>query len=131
MLASYHNRAVETAQVIEELIAMAREFNAATQRGEDLGLSATELAFYDALEQNEAALRELGDKTLKAIALDLTEFLRRSVSVDWADRQNVRARLRVQIKRILKKHKYPPDAQEKAIQLVLEQAEAISASLVS
>lgn len=130
-LASYHNRAVETAQVIEELIAMAREFNAAAQRGDDLGLSPTELAFYDALEQNESALRELGDETLKAIALDLTEFLRRSVSVDWADRQNVRARLRVQIKRILKKHKYPPDAQEKAVQLVLEQAEAISASFVN
>ncbi len=130
-LAGYHNRAVETAQVIEELIQMAREFNAATQRGEDLGLSPTELAFYDALEQNEAALRELGDATLKAIALELTNFLRRSVGVDWADRTNVRAALRIKIRRILKYHKYPPDYEEKAIQLVLEQAEAISGSMVT
>ena len=130
-LAGYHNRAVETAQVIEELIAMAREFNAATQRGEDLGLSPTELAFYDALEQNEAALREMGDQTLKQIALELTGFLRRSVGVDWADRAGVRATLRLRVKRILKKYRYPPDLEERAIQLVLEQAEAISGSLVA
>jgi len=126
-LASYHNRAIETAQVIEELIAMAHAFNAATQRGEELGLSADEIAFYDALESNEAALRAMGEPTLRLIALELTKSLRGSVSVDWAVRENVRARIRLLIKRILRKHKYPPQQEQNAVDLVLQQAEVLSA----
>ena len=125
-LAAYHNRAIETAQVIEELIAMAREFNAAARRGDDLKLSEEEVAFYDALETNEAAVRELGDDTLRAIALELTNNLRQNVTVDWAVRENVRAKLRLMVKRILRKYKYPPDYEQKAISLVLQQAEALS-----
>ncbi len=125
-LLAYHNRAVETAQVIEELIAMARDFNAATQRGEELNLSDEEIAFYDALADNEMALRQMSDETLRQIALELTASLRKSVSVDWAVRENVRAKIRLMIKRILRKYKYPPDQEENAIQLVLQQAEALS-----
>ncbi len=118
-LVSYHNRAVETAQVIEELIAMARDFNAAVSRGESVNLSDEELAFYDALGENESALRELGDPILRQIALELTDSLRKSVTVDWAVRENVRAKIRLMIKRILRKHKYPPDQAEHATNLVL------------
>jgi len=125
-LALYHNRAIETAQVIEELIAMAREFNAAARRGEELHLSADEVAFYDALEANESAVRELGDETLRRIALELTNSLRQNVSVDWAVRENVRAKLRLLVRRVLRKYKYPPDYEQKAIDLVLQQAEALS-----
>jgi type I restriction enzyme R subunit len=130
-LVNYHNRAVETAQVIEELIAMARDFNAAIKRDEDLGLSPEEVAFYDALADNEAALREMSDETLRQIALELTESLRRSVSVDWAVRENVRAKIRLMIRRILRKHKYPPEQEQSAIDLVLQQAEALSAQWVA
>ncbi len=121
-LASYHNRAIETAQVIEELIAMARDFNVALKRGEAMDLSAEEVAFYDALEENEAAAREMADEVLKQIALELTAHLRQSVSVDWSARSNVRASIRLQIKRILKKYKYPPDKADAATDLVLQQA---------
>ena len=121
-LASYHNRAIETAQVIEELIAMARDFNQALARGEAMNLSAEEVAFYDALEANEAAAREMKDEVLKQIALELTSHLRSSVSVDWSARSNVRASIRLQIKRILKKYKYPPDKADAATELVLQQA---------
>jgi type I restriction enzyme R subunit len=130
-LTAYHNRAIETAQVIEELIEMAREYNAATSRGEDMGLSDEEIAFYDALESNEAAVRELGDATLKLIAQELTMHLRKSLSVDWNVRENVRAKIRLLIKRILRKHRYPPDAEQKAIELVIQQAEALSTQWTS
>ena len=130
-LVTYHNRAVETAQVIEELIAMAREFSAVTSRGESLNLSDEEIAFYDALRDNEEVLREMGDPILRAIALELTESLRKSVSVDWAVRANVRAKIRLMIKRILRKHKYPPDQEQGAIELVLQQAEALSSQWTS
>jgi type I restriction enzyme, R subunit len=130
-LVNYHNRAVETAQVIEELIAMAREFNAAIKRDEELGLSQDEIAFYDALADNEAALREMSDETLRQIALELTSSLRRSVSVDWAVREAVRAKIRLMVKRILRKYKYPPEQQENAIDLVLRQAETLSAQWAS
>ncbi|NWG73583.1 MAG: DUF3387 domain-containing protein, partial [Rubrivivax sp.] len=126
-LARYRNRAVETAQVIEELIAMARKFQEAARRGEDLGLNHDELAFYDALATNEAAVRELGDATLKKIAVELTTSLRRSVTVDWARRETVRARLRVMVKTLLKRYKYPPDRQDDATETVLRQAESLSA----
>jgi type I restriction enzyme R subunit len=125
-LQRYRNRAIETAQVIEELIAMARKFHAAALRGEELGLSADELAFYDALATNEAAVRELGDETLKKIAVELTQRLRASVTVDWSVRETVRARLRVMVKTLLKRWKYPPDRQEAATETVLQQAESLS-----
>ena len=125
-LTRYRNRAVETAQVIEELIEMAKKFQAAAQRGESLGLEPDELAFYDALATNEAAVRELGDATLKRIAVELTQSLRSSVTVDWSVRETVRARLRVMVKTLLRRYKYPPDKQDDATTLVLRQAEALS-----
>ncbi|APR03679.1 type I restriction endonuclease subunit R [Thauera chlorobenzoica] len=121
----YQNRTIETAQVIEDLIGMAKKFRAAASRGEQLGLSEDELRFYDALADNESAVRELSDETLKKIAHELTENLRQNLSVDWSARESVRARLRLMIKRILRKYKYPPDQQEGAVELVLQQAKAL------
>lgn len=129
-LNKYHNRAIETMQVIEELVAMAKEFAAAAKHGDQLGLNQDETAFYDALADNEASVRELGDDTLKKIAIELTENLRRSTTVDWSVRETVRARLRLLVKRILRKYKYPPDQTEAAIDLVLLQAETLSESWV-
>lgn len=125
-LQRYRNRAIETAQVIEELIEMAKKFHAAAQRGEQLGLNGDEMAFYDALATNEAAVRDLGDETLKAIAVELTQKLRASVTVDWSVRETVRARLRVMVRTLLKRYKYPPDRQEEATETVLRQAESLS-----
>ncbi|MBU3739874.1 MAG: DUF3387 domain-containing protein, partial [Rhodoferax sp.] len=125
-LQRYRNRAIETAQVIEELIEMARKFHAAAQRGEQLGLSGDETAFYDALATNEAAVRELGDETLRAMAVELTLKLRASVTVDWSVRETVRARLRVMVKTLLRRYKYPPDRQDEATETVLRQAETLS-----
>lgn len=122
----YQNRALETAQVIEELIRLAREMRAASARGEKLGLSDDELAFYDALETNDSAVKVLGDETLKNIARELVATVRKNVSIDWTIRDNVRAQLRVYVKRILRKYGYPPDKQEKATITVLEQAEVLS-----
>ena len=121
----YQNRSIETAQVIEELIDMAKKFAAVSKRGKALGLNDDELAFYDALANNEASVRELGDEILAKIAHELTASLRRSVTVDWSSRESVRARLRLLVKRILRKYKYPPDQQEEAAQLVLAQAESL------
>ncbi len=123
----YQNRAIETAQVIEELIGLAKDMRQAERRGEDLGLSEDELAFYDALETNDSAVKVLGEPTLKDIARELAETVRKNVTIDWTVRDNVRAQLRVLVKRILRKHGYPPDKQEKATQTVLEQAEVLSA----
>jgi type I restriction enzyme R subunit len=122
----YQNREVETAQVIEELIALAKEMREADRRGEQLDLSGEELAFCDALETNDSAGKVLGEPTLKQIARELVETVRRNVTIDWAERENVRAHLRVLVKRVLRKYGYPPDKQEKAIQTVLEQAEVLS-----
>ncbi|TYO98698.1 type I restriction enzyme R subunit [Geothermobacter ehrlichii] len=124
----YHNRAIETAQVIEELIQLAKEMREAGRRGEELGLSDDEVAFYDALETNDSAVQVLGDETLKTIARELVATVRRNVTIDWTIRENVRAQLRVYVKRILRKYGYPPDKQEKATQTVLEQAEVLSAA---
>ncbi|EJB8382933.1 TPA: type I restriction endonuclease subunit R [Pseudomonas aeruginosa] len=121
----YQNRSIETAQVIEELIEMAKKFAAASKRGDQLGLNDDELAFYDALANNEASVRELGDEVLAKIAHELTDSLRQNVTVDWSNRDSVRAKLRLLVKRILRKYKYPPDQQEEAAQLVLAQAEAL------
>ncbi|HSF02460.1 MAG TPA: DUF3387 domain-containing protein [Solirubrobacterales bacterium] len=123
----YQNRALEAAQVIEELIALAREMREANARGEALGLTEDELAFYDALETNDSAVRVLGDATLRGIARELVETVRANVTIDWTLRENVRAHLRVLVKRILRKHGYPPDKQERATQTVLEQAALLSA----
>jgi type I restriction enzyme R subunit len=122
----YLSRAVENAQVIEELIAMAKAFREAALRGDKLGLNNSELAFYDALADNESAVRELGDDALKKIAVEITEKLRNSTSVDWQKRESVRARLRNLVRITLRRYKYPPDRQEEAIRLVLEQAERLS-----
>jgi type I restriction enzyme R subunit len=130
VITRYQNRSIETAQVMEELIAMAKKFREAASRGEDLGLTEDELRFYDALANNEAAVRMLGDETLRKIAHELTENLRRNVSVDWAVRESVRASLRLMVKRILRKYKYPPDQQEEAVTTVLQQAERLSAEWV-
>jgi type I restriction enzyme R subunit len=118
----YQARAIEAAQVIEELIALAKELQAAGQRGAQLGLNEDELAFYDALASNESAVEVLGDETLRTIARELVETVRRNVAIDWTLRENVRAHLRVLVKRVLRRHGYPPDKQESATQLVLEQA---------
>ncbi|MGF7000539.1 type I restriction endonuclease subunit R [Paraburkholderia sp. GAS32] len=121
----YQNRAIETAQVIEELIDMAKKFQAAATRGEELGLTEDEIRFYDALANNESAVRELTDETLKKIAHELTENLRQNITVDWSERESVRAKLRLMVKRILRKYKYPPDQQDGAVELVLQQAQAL------
>ena len=126
-LRRYQNRAIEAAQVIEELIGLAKQMREADQRGEALGLSEDELAFYDALEVNDSAVKVLGDDTLRAIARELVASVRANVTIDWTVRENVRAQLRVLVKRILRKHGYPPDKQEKATQTVLEQAAVLSA----
>jgi type I restriction enzyme R subunit len=122
----YQSRGIETAQVIEELIRLAKEMREADRRGERLGLSEDEVAFYDALETNDSAVKVLGDKTLKTIARELVAAVRKNVTIDWMVRENVRASLRVIVKRILRKYGYPPDKQEKATQTVLEQAEVLS-----
>ena len=123
----YQNRAVEAAQVIDELIGLAREMRAASARGETLGLSDDELAFYDALGVNDSAVQVLGDVTLRDIARELVETVRDNVTIDWTRRENVRANLRRLVKRVLRKHGYPPDKQESATRTVLEQAEVLSA----
>ena len=122
----YQNRTVEAAQVIEELIAIARELREASARGEALGLSDDELAFYDALGVNDSAVQVLGDETLRDIARELVETVRSNVTIDWTLRENVRANLRRLVKRVLRKHGYPPDKQESATRTVLEQAEVLS-----
>jgi SOS-response transcriptional repressor LexA len=129
-LKKYQNRAIETAQVIEELIALAREMREANARGEKLGLSDDEVAFYDALETNDSAVQVLGDETLRIIARELVATVRNNLTIDWTVRENVRAQLRVLVKRILRKYGYPPDKQEKATQTVLEQAEVLSGGWV-
>ena len=124
----YQNRSIETAQVMEELVAMAKKFREAANRGDELGLTEDEVRFYDALATNESAVRELTDETLKKIAHELTENLRQNLSVDWSERESVRAKLRLMVKRILRKYKYPPDLQDAAVELVLQQAQVMGES---
>jgi type I restriction enzyme R subunit len=123
---AYQNRAIETAQVIEELIQLAKDMKAAEARGEDLGLTDEELAFYDALEVNDSAVKVLGDETLRTIARELVETVKRNVTIDWTVKENVRARLRTYVRRILRKYGYPPDKQEQAAKTVLQQAELLA-----
>jgi type I restriction enzyme R subunit len=125
-LRRYQNRAIETAQVIEELIALAKDLNQALRRGEHLGLNEDELAFYDALEVSDSAVQVMGDACLRTIAKELVENVRKNATIDWTQRENIQAKLRVIVKRILKKYGYPPEKQDKATQTVLEQAEVLS-----
>ena len=130
-LRRYQNRAIETAQVIEELIALAKEMREAAHQGERLGLNDDEVAFYEALGTSDSAVQVLGDATLKTIARELVAAVKKNVTIDWTLRENVRANLRVIVKRILRKYGYPPDKQERATQTVLEQAEALSSDWVN
>ena len=126
----YHNRAISTVEVIEELIKLAKEMREAHQRGDKLGLTEEELAFYDALETNDSAVKVLGDETLRTLAKELADTVRKNVTIDWTVRESARARLRVMVKRLLRKYGYPPDKQEKATRTVLEQAELFGYELV-
>jgi type I restriction enzyme, R subunit len=123
----YQNRGIEAAQVIEELIGIAKEMREGEQRGEKLGLTEEEAAFYDALGTNDSAVQALGDENLRFIAQELTKTIRENVTIDWTERETVRAKLRVMVKRILRKYGYPPDKQEAATKTVLEQAEVLCA----
>jgi type I restriction enzyme R subunit len=123
---AYQNRALETAKIIDELIKLAQDMREASKRGEDLGLTDDEVAFYDALEVNNSAVKVLGDETLRTIARELVEGVRRNVTIDWTERQSARAKIRVLVRRILREHGYPPDKQERATQTVLEQAELLA-----
>lgn len=125
VVSRYQNRSIETAQVMEELVDMAKKFKDAANRGNDLGLTDDEVKFYDALANNEAAVLLLGDEILKKIAHELTDNLRKNISIDWSKRESVRASLRLMVKRILRKYKYPPDMADDAVHLVLQQAEAL------
>ena len=130
-LRRYQNRSVEAAQVIEELIELARDMRQSSERGEQLGLNDDELAFYDALETNDSAVQVLGDETLRTIARELVETVRRNVTIDWTLRENVRARMRAYVRRILRNHGYPPDKQKQAVDTMLEQAELLSEGWVA
>jgi type I restriction enzyme R subunit len=125
-VARYHANAITTAEVLQELIHLAKDIRAARQRGEESGLSDEEIAFYDALAENESAVQVMGDDKLRVIAHELLMSLRENVSVDWSHRESARARMRVLVKRILRKYGYPPDLQDAAVQTVLQQAEALS-----
>jgi type I restriction enzyme R subunit len=126
-LNAYHNRAIATTEIIEELIRLARELKAANERGERLGLSQEEIAFYDALATNQSAVEVMGDDRLKVIATELVGKVRQSVSIDWTRRDGARALIRVMIKRVLRQYGYPPDLQEEAVKKVLQQAELLCA----
>jgi type I restriction enzyme R subunit len=123
----YQNRTIEVAQVISELVNIAKQFKQAMNRGEEMGLNEAEIAFYDALETSDSAVMEMGDETLKAIARDLVKAVRNSVTIDWTMKDSVKAKIRSMVKRILRKYDYPPDKQEKATATVLEQAEMLCA----
>lgn len=122
----YQNRTIEAAQVIAELLELAKKIQHEREKGREMGLSPEEIAFYDALANNESAVRELGDETLKAMARELVDMLRKNTSIDWTIKESVQAKLRIYIKRLLVKYKYPPDKQEGATKIVLEQAELLA-----
>jgi len=130
-IARYHTNAISTVEVMQELIELAKDVRAARQRGAEEGLTQDEIAFYDALAENESAVKAMGNDALKLIAHELLESLQGNVTVDWSRRESARARMRVLVKRILRKHGYPPDMQDAAVQTVLRQAEALSASWVA
>jgi type I restriction enzyme R subunit len=121
----YQNRAIEAAQVIDELIRLAKEMREAQSRGQELGLTDDEVAFYDALADNDSAKEVMGDEQLRFLAQELVERVKQNVSIDWQVRENARAQIRVLVKRVLRKFGYPPDMQQRATELVLEQAEVL------
>ena len=125
----YQNRGIESAEIIDELIKLAKHMKEAQQRGEKLGLNVSEVAFYDALATNESAQDELGDDTLKQIARELADRIRKSATIDWTIKDTVRAEMRAMVRRLLRKYKYPPDQQEAATELVLAQAETLTEAL--
>ena len=131
VLIRYRNRGMDTLQVIEDLIQLAKDIREAAARGEDLGLDHAELAFYDALETNDSAVEVLGDEILKTIARDVASTIRNSTKIDWTMRPDVQAKMRVLVKRILKKYGYPPDKRKKATDTVLEQAKLMASELAS
>ena len=122
----YQNRSIEAAQVILELIELAKEMREADKRGEDLGLSQDELAFYDALAENHSAVEVLGDETLRVIATELVITVRKNTTIDWTVKESVKARLRVLVRRALRKYGYPPDLEDAAVKTVLQQAELLA-----
>lgn len=124
-LNAYHNRAIATQEIIEELIQLAKQMSAANQRGVDLGLNDDEIAFYDALAANDSAVQAMGKDELKVIAAELVTQVRKSVTIDWTLRESARAKIKVLVKRILRKHGYPPDLQDEATKTVLAQAELL------
>jgi type I restriction enzyme R subunit len=126
-LNAYHNRAIATQEVVEELIKLAKELDAANKRGDALGLNDDEVAFYDALASNESAVKAMGNDELRVIAAELVTQVRNSVTIDWTMRESTRAKIRVMVRRILRKHGYPPDLAEEATQTVLAQAEVLCA----
>jgi type I restriction enzyme R subunit len=128
---AYHNRAIATHEILDELMELAKQIREADDRGEDLGLNNDELAFYDALAENASAFEAMGTDKLKVIAGELVTQVRKSVTIDWTVRVSARAKIRVIVRRILRKHGYPPDMQEAATKLVLEQAEVICAELAA
>lgn len=127
----YQNRGIETAEIIAELIELAKKMREAQQRGEKLGLNISEIAFYDALSTNESAQEDLGDDTLKQIARELADRIRKSATIDWTIKDTVRAEMRAMVRRLLRKYKYPPDQQEEATELVLAQAEVLAESVTA
>jgi type I restriction enzyme R subunit len=122
----YQNNLLTTAEIIEELIRIAREINAADKRGQDMGLSEDELAFYDALETNDSAVKVLGDEHLRAIAREIADKVRKNATIDFTIKETARARIMVIVRRILNKYGYPPDKQPAAIELVMKQAENLA-----
>ena len=125
-LTRYTNRSLTTAEIIAELVNLAKEMRADKDRAQQLGLSEAEIALYDAIIQNDSAILEMGDETLKTIARELVATIRSSATLDWTVKESVRARMRSRIKRLLAKYKYPPDKREQAVQLVIEQAEHLA-----
>jgi len=130
-ITKYLNKMITTAQVIEEMIGIAKDVKAADKRGEDLGLSENELAFYDALETNDSAVKVLGDEKLRELARVLVEKVRENTSIDWTIKENVRAKIKVIVKRILRRYGYPPDKQKMAVDRILKQSEIIAEDWVS
>jgi type I restriction enzyme R subunit len=129
-ITKYRGRADATIQFINELIKIAKEMREASARGENLGFSEAELAFYDALETNDSAVKVLGDEVLRKIAVEIADSIAKNATIDWDKRESVRAKMRVVVKRILRKYDYPPDKQEKAVQTVMEQAELTCRNVV-
>jgi type I restriction enzyme R subunit len=124
------NRTITTAQAIQQLLALAEEMNMHASRGDQLGLTADEIAFYDAITQNGSAVLELGDEMLRMLTHEVVEAVKQKAKLDWAKKESVRAEMRAAVKRLLRKYKYPPDRQESAVSLVIEQAELFAHELV-